>query len=449
MFTERHERVVVAIAAQGAVAIDNARLYAAEQLARAEAEEAADRLERLQGITARLSQARSLEDVSEVVVTTAAAGVGADSAMVAGVSRDGRHLSVLSVIGYDEDVVGQFMDMSLDDPVPAAEAVRTGELLCWSSPQERAARWPVLANEPGRGVAGVAVPLLGTGRAVGVAGFSWRSPQRFTDEELAFLSVVARQSGQAIERAQQYDASILAARTLQRTLLPPSMPVIDGLTIAARYQPVADGSVVGGDFYDAFRRTPGSWGIVIGDVSGKGVQAASLTSLVRHTVRALGRRMTGPDEVLIELNDAILAEELDDRFATVIYLVAEPSAAGVDLRFTVGGHPLPLHRTPDGRVRAVGTPGGVVGLLADPKLTVDRLTLRTGEMLLLYTDGFIEGRAPDGAFADELLAEAVSASKARSADELADELTTLLIEFQDGRPRDDMALLVLEATPVV
>ncbi len=447
MFTERHERLVLVIAAHAAVAIDNAKVFATERRARAEAEEAAGRLERLQSITARLSQARSLEEVAEVVVTTAAAGVSADRATLAHLSADGRRLRVLSAVGYEDDVIGRFTDMSLDDEVPAAEAVRTGNPVSWASPAERAERWPALASMPGRGIAGIAVPLLGINRTVGVAGFAWHTPQRFSDDELAFLSVVARQSAQAIERAQQFDGSIKAARTLQRSLLPPSIPVIEGLTIAARYQPVAGGSVVGGDFYDAFRRTPYSWGIVIGDVSGKGVQAATLTSLVRHTVRALGRLISSPVDVLCQLNDAILAEELDDRFATVVYLVAEPGACGIDLQFAVGGHPLPLHRTRDGQVRAVGTPGDVVGLLPQPELTVDRLTLEVGDMLVLYTDGFVEGRAPDGSFADGMLEEAVAASDAQTADALADELTTLMIEFQDGRPRDDMALMVLQATP--
>ena len=149
MFTKRHERLVVVIAAQAAVAIENARLFAAEQQARAAAEDGAAQLERLQAITSKLSQASSLGEVADVVVSTAAAGVGADGAMIATVSPDRRHLHVLSALGYDWQVVRQFADMSLDDVVPATEAVRTGRIVAWRSLADRDARFPSLAGLPG------------------------------------------------------------------------------------------------------------------------------------------------------------------------------------------------------------------------------------------------------------------------------------------------------------
>ncbi|MEO6712854.1 MAG: GAF domain-containing SpoIIE family protein phosphatase, partial [Mycobacteriales bacterium] len=448
VFTERSEQLVVAIAAQAAIAIENSRLFAAEKAARAGAEEAAERLERLQAITARLSQASSLDEVAEVVVSTAAAGVGADGGMLATGSPDGTHLHVLAALGYERDLVQQFTDMPLEWSTPATDAMRTGAMVTWCSPEDRDARFPRLVGVPTSAVCGVAVPLLAGGRALGVAGYTWDTAREFTDDQLAFLSVIAQQCAQALERAQQYDTSLHAARTLQRSLLPASVPDIDGMRIAARYQPVADGSVVGGDFYDVFRRSEDSWGIVIGDVSGKGVRAASLTALVRHTVRALGRRTAATDEVLCELNDAILAEDLDDRFATVIYLNATPGPSGVALRLTIGGHPQPVLRTREGAVRVVGTPGSAIGLLPHPELTIDEVLLAPGDMIVMFTDGFIEGRSPGGAFADDLVADAISNSSANSADQLADELTELLLDFQQGRPRDDMAILVLEATDV-
>lgn len=449
VFDVRHEQLVEAVASQAAVAVHNARLFAAEKQARAYAENGAARLERLQAITARLSQASSLEEVADVVVSTAAAGVGADGAMLATLAADGRQLNVLAALGYQDEVVRQFTAMPIDAAVPPTEAVRSGAIVGWRSVAERDAKWPSLADVPSGAVSGVAVPLIATGKSLGVAGYTWNTERGHTDEEFAFLTVIAQQCAQAIERAQQYDISLHAARTLQRSLLPANVPVIDGLTVAARYQPVADGSVVGGDFYDVFRRSDSSWGIVIGDVSGKGVRAASLTALVRHTVRALGRRSDGTSEVLAELNDAILAEDLDDRFATVIYLDATPGVDGVALRFTIGGHPLPVLRTASGVVSYVGTPGSAIGLLPGPDLSVDELLLAPGDMLILYTDGFIEGRAPGGAFADDLLTEAITNSVAGTADALADELTQLLLDFQSGRPRDDMAILVLEAGPRV
>ncbi|MDQ1698574.1 MAG: hypothetical protein QOG34_437 [Frankiaceae bacterium] len=405
---------------------------------------AADRLSRLQAVTARLARAQTVAEVARVAVTIGASAVRADSAMIASLSPDRRWLHVQDAVGYSAAVVALYSSFGLDDPLPAAEAVRTGEPVVILSESDRIARFPDLPP-PDEDRVHVVLPLFGHGRTVGALAFSWPASDVGTMRDLPFLETVAQQVGSSLERARLYDASIETAQTLQRTLLPAQLPAVPGLHIAARYQPLDDGAVVGGDFYDVFRRgDQQTYGLSIGDVSGKGVEAASLTALARHTIRAASRRAGSPAAVLAELNDAVLADERQDRYMTVAHLVLRPEQMVTHVTLSLGGHPLPLLRTADRAVRPVGRPGTAVGLLERGQWHEDHLSLATGNVLVLYTDGLTDVRNPEtGELAGDLLADVLAASDATDAETLADELLGAVLSFAGGARRDDMALLVL------
>jgi serine phosphatase RsbU (regulator of sigma subunit) len=405
---------------------------------------AADRLARLQAVTARLARAQTVAEVARIAVTTGASAVGADGAMIASLSPDRRVLHVHDTVGYDAAAVALYSTFGLDEPLPAAEAARIGEPVIIMSEQELLARYPDLPA-PGDDRVHVALPLFGHGRTVGALGFSWANSDAAAVADLSFLETVAQQVGSTLDRARLYDASIDTAQTLQRTLLPAQLPVVPGLRIAARYQPLDDGAVVGGDFYDVFRRgDQQTYGLSIGDVSGKGVEAASLTALARHTIRAASRRSGSPAAVLAELNDAVLADDRQDRYMTVAHLVLRPEQMVTHVTLSLGGHPLPLLRTADRAVRPVGRPGTAVGLLERGQWHEDHLSLATGNVLVLYTDGLTDVRSPEtGELAGDLLAEVLAASDATDAEALADELLGAVLSFAGGARRDDMALLVL------
>lgn len=405
---------------------------------------AADRLARLQAVTARLAKAQTVAEVARIAVSTGASAVGADAAMIASVSPDRRMLHVQDAVGYSAAVVSLLSSFGLDDALPAAEAVRTGEPIVISGEPELAERYPDLPPRT-EDRFHVALPLFGHGRTVGALGFSWSDRDNPAVRDLSFLETVAQQVGSSLERARLYDASIDTAQTLQRTLLPAQLPTVAGLQIAARYQPLDDGAVVGGDFYDVFRRgDQQTYGLSIGDVSGKGVEAASLTALARHTIRAASRRSSSPAAVLAELNDAVLADERQDRYMTVAHLVLRPEQIVTHVTLSLGGHPLPLLRTADRAVRAVGRPGTAVGLLERGQWHEDHLSLAAGNVMVLYTDGLTDVRHPEtGELAGDLLAEVLAASDATDAESLADELLRAVLQFAGGARRDDMALLVL------
>lgn len=233
---------------------------------------------------------------------------------------------------------------------------------------------------------------------------------------------------------------------LQSTLLPAVIPPIPGVQIAARYLPVEDTLEVGGDFYDVFQRSDRrTFGLSIGDVSGKGISAASLTALARHTIRAVSRRTNSPAKVLAELNDAILADDNADRYLTVAHLVLKPDGAATRVNVALGGHPAPLLRSANRSIRPIGHPGSPVGLLThDAAWTEEQVSIGAGNVLVMFTDGLTDLRHPTtGDLAEPLVSDVLARSDADNADALADELLEAALGFAGGKRRDDIALLVI------
>lgn len=236
------------------------------------------------------------------------------------------------------------------------------------------------------------------------------------------------------------------ARTLQDSLLPAGLPRIPSLDAGGAYRPAGHGDEVGGDFYDLFEIAPGRWGLVLGDVSGKGAEAAVVTGLARHTVRAVAGESPRAADVLHRLNDAVLRYG-SERFCTAVYAVIEERPDGAPPRVTIatGGHPPPLRVARDGAVTALGTFGDLLGLLDEVRAADESVELEPGDALLFYTDGVTEARG-DGTdfFEEERLAELLARSRGLGAQDIADRIAEAVVAFQDGLPRDDIAVVALK-----
>jgi phosphoserine phosphatase RsbU/P len=253
-----------------------------------------------------------------------------------------------------------------------------------------------------------------------------------------------RQLHEVSERERARVQSI--ATTLQRTLLPPKLPPVPGLQAAAYYH-IAVAEDVGGDFYDLFPVGAGRYAFFLGDVCGKGVPAAALTSLARYTLRASAAHQVDPATALRDLNAAILLEraEQDFRYCTVIYGDLEPTPAGVRVRLAHGGHPLALLIRAEGTVLEAGRPGMIVGGFPEPHFTAftDVVDLGPGDGLLLYTDGLTEARTgSDDRYGDRRLAGFLAGAAGLPAPQLISRLRQLLDSFAPP-PDDDVALLAL------
>lgn len=235
------------------------------------------------------------------------------------------------------------------------------------------------------------------------------------------------------------------AETLQASLLPPRPPTIPGLEVATRYRPASETVAVGGDFYDVFPMRTNDWGLMLGDVCGKGVQAARLTALSRYTLRAAAGHHREPAEVLRELNETLLTDrDIGERFASAIYARVEQDVCGAWLSLAVAGHPLPIVIRRAGWVDVRGQPGSLLGLFDDIDVCEDRVGLGPGDAILLCTDGVTEARNAAGEeYADEALLQVLLANTDADAETLADAVLAGLVDFASQPFHDDVAVLIV------
>jgi phosphoserine phosphatase RsbU/P len=232
------------------------------------------------------------------------------------------------------------------------------------------------------------------------------------------------------------------AETLQRSFLPTDISTVPGLDVGGAYRPAGDGSEVGGDFYDVFQTGPRTWGVVLGDVCGKGASAAVVTALARYTVRAEAMHVASPAAVLGGLHRALLTY-YPQTFCTVLLLLLDPVPEGHRLTLATGGHPLPLCRRADGRVETIGRPGRFLGMEETASVSESAAILRPGDLVVLYTDGVTEAHESDAFFGEAGIAAVLAASAGLTAQAVADAVVAAALAFQHGQARDDMAVVVV------
>lgn len=274
-------------------------------------------------------------------------------------------------------------------------------------------------------------------------------PRAFGDRDERLALALARHLGVALTQAEVLRERTRIAVALQSTLLPPVLPAIPGVDLAARYRAAGPENVVGGDFYDIFEMGPGNWGLVLGDVSGVGPEAAAITGLARYTVRAVAHELVAPSSVLASLNEALVNYQSGERFCSAVFLKVSQGGQGTDIVVARAGHPPLLVLRDDGTVEEPGAdPGMLLGLFPEICLRDAGVHLGPGDMAVLYTDGVIEARDPQGEqFGAERVAAVLSQSAGRTADGVARRLELAVRDFGGGEVADDMAILVARCLP--
>jgi sigma-B regulation protein RsbU (phosphoserine phosphatase) len=362
------------------------------------------------------------------------------------VDPDGRVLSYnqqfLDLWGFGEDLVAQGDAVLLDNA-----ATRVADAATFRSGVEEAyrARPARLHDEVG----------LADGRILDRYGAALRADD---DEYLGFAWTfrdVTRERLQQAEIAAAGERFAAVARTLQQSLLPPRLPTLPGVELAARYHPALDGLEVGGDFYDVFA-VGDDWMLVTGDVCGKGAEAAALTALIRYTIRAVAIQDPDPAVVLTELNNVMLHDADtgrggnlggDIRFATVCCIRLRPAGQGMFADVACGGHPLPLVVRATGEVEPAGVPGTIVGVVEDVEIGTTTVTLRRGDAIVAYTDGVIEARDADGTtFDGDRLAAVLASAAGAGADAISERMESGALRWQGGVAHDDIAVLAAAIT---
>lgn len=443
---------------QCAQALERIRLYEEERAARRAAEAARERLAFLAEASGLLSSSldytSTLARVARLAVPNLADWCGVEVVDVDGTTRS------YTVEHVDPAKVALAYQLRRDyPPDPDAETgtvavVRTGQpqiypeitddMLVGAARDERH-----LEMMRGLGMRSVLiVPLTARERTLGTLTMVSSTPTRmFDQEDLAFAMDLARRAATAVDNARLYEERSHVARVLQRSLLPASLPEIEGIEMAARYSPAAERHQLGGDFYDAFLDVERGWAVVVGDVQGKGANAAAVTGLIRHTLRATAMHETDPAGVTRILNDVLLQENVR-RFCTIAYLRLELQNGEVKMTGTVAGHPVPYVLRSDGTLEEFPSTGMLVGLFEDYEATTTEMTLHPGDAVILYTDGVTDQRAPGAGLGEDGLEALLAGCSGSSADEIAAAVCNAA-GGEGQAPFDDVAVLVFKFDPEV
>jgi serine phosphatase RsbU (regulator of sigma subunit) len=313
---------------------------------------------------------------------------------------------------------------------------------------------PLTATSPPLPAAGEAEParltarLTGRGRELGMLEVLDSHRREFSERDDTVLTQLAQLASVAISNAQLYERERTIAQTLQRSLRPGGLPAVPGLSAAVRFRPAGESVELGGDFYDLFEAGGGAWAALIGDVQGKGPDAAAVTALARHTLRAGAVYEQRPSGVLALLHKALREQRSDGRFCTVAHAHLRIGRGRLRVELACGGHPLPLVVRPDGRVTPVGRLGTLLGSDIEPQVTDVAVTLNRGEVLVLYTDGVTEvRRRRREVFGQRELVALLETCAGLPPDAVAERVEAAVLAASQGRLRDDMAILAFGPTP--
>jgi PAS domain S-box-containing protein len=288
----------------------------------------------------------------------------------------------------------------------------------------------------------IVVPLVARRHVLGTMSLlRMEDAAPFDRDDLVLAEDLARRAALAVDNARMFESTRRLARTLQASLLPRGFPEIPGVRIAGGYRAAAQGQEVGGDFYDAFPVAPNRWGIAIGDVCGKGAEAAALTARTRYTIRALADRDAAG--VLRQLNESVMRDRelLADPLLSVVFAAASIRDGGVALEVAAAGHPRPLVLRAGGEVEPVAVSGVLVGVNPEARYQAVDVWLGEGDTLVLYTDGLTDAHAPRRMLSEADVIELVERGRGMSAVALAQFLETSAAG--DAAARDDIALLVM------
>jgi GAF domain-containing protein/anti-sigma regulatory factor (Ser/Thr protein kinase) len=437
VFGDDDSTVLQVVADRVALAIDHARLFESERLARADAEQALERLRQLQAVTESALASLDLDELLRTLLERVVTMLNTDTSAILLVNNEGNELVARAAKGLEEEVERGF---SL--PIGSGFAGRVAN-----------ERRPVVLTEvkPGlvvnplmfeKGVKSLlGVPMIVERRLIGVLHVGTLTPRQFTDGDVDLLQAVADRAALAIEHDRLFEQHRVA-QMLQRSLLPADLPQPTGLSFSARYLPAAGRRLVGGDWYDVIELPDGRVGVAIGDVVGHGLEAATLMGALRSALRAYAVQGLPPRDVAPLLARFALTAG-HSRMATYLYGVID--AHRTSFTFVNGSHPPPVLVRPDGTAELVEGPiAPPLGASGMPSVDETRVELGPGTTLVLYTDGLVERRGERLATRQQELHAAAAAAPAEP--EL---LCEALIErmLGDEAPTDDVAILTVQRAP--
>ncbi|WP_028648249.1 SpoIIE family protein phosphatase [Nocardiopsis sp. CNT312] len=396
-------------------------------------------------LASALTEAATVSDVTDLVAEEIVPGVGAHALALFEHNQERHRLRLLGQRGFKPDFVAVIDGAPTEIRAPATRAAVTGLPGFFRTKKELLSVYPDMPYLPNPGeIEGWAfVPLVASGRPIGVCMIGFRQPHNFTVQERTVLTSLGGLVAQALERARLYDIKRDLARGLQSGMLPRRIPEVPGLSIAQRYLSGTEGMDIGGDFYDLIPLGSNRVAAVIGDVQGHNVGAAALMGQLRTAVLAYTAMLEGsPGDVLTQSNRLLCMLE-PELFASCLFLRLDLDTGMV--RMARAGHPEPVMGGPGGG-RVLDAPDGLLlGIEPDVKYPEIEFPMPEGSTLALYTDGLIERPGVDLEEAQETLAHRLASLHDMTVEQVADELTSAVSSVPHRS--DDIALFLLRAQP--
>lgn len=391
--------------------------------------------EALNDIGSTVSATLDYDEILNRLTIEAADALGAQSATI--MLRDSNGWKIHDMWGVVEDISGRTLS---DDEVPlavlAAEAKRPVAI-------DDAIADPRVNKELASSVGARAmlmVPLIVHGQVAGIATFNHTAPVVFSDARFDFADKLVSVISLALENAKLYERERRIADTLQEAILAPPEE-IPGVEVSYLYRPASTTANVGGDFYDLFRIDDTHFAVVVGDVSGKGIDAARLTSLLRDGIRAYAYEHVGPATVLQHVNDLVRRSSPLESFATAFFGILDTESG--ELRFCAAGHPPALVLSSDGATPLSSPTSAIVGAFLQATFNEGTATLRRGDTLLLYTDGINEARRDGKQFGEQRLADAAARLVDTPLADMPDRLLAEVLDFTGGMLQDDTVVMAV------
>jgi serine phosphatase RsbU (regulator of sigma subunit) len=459
-YGEEDRDLVEEIASRAAFALSNAHLYAEAQRARQRHEDARAQASAAGERAAFLAEAGVLLDQSldfETTLADLARLTVPGLADWCSIDVPGPEGQLRNVVIVHRDPAREAAAKNLlerypprrDAAIGSAHVMRTGAaefhpVLSGETMEQAAQDAEHLERLQALGISSaLTVPLPARGRILGAMTLATEGERLLNEHDLTLALELGARAGLSVDNARLYGDRAHVAQTLQASLLPPQLPPVPGMRVAARYRPAGEGVEVGGDFYDVFPAGPDRWVMVVGDVCGKGAEAAAVTALARYTLRADAARALSPREALSRLNAAMLRQQEGGRFLTLAYAVLTYEAGGARLVVACAGHPPPVLLR-NGRGSALlGHPGSLLGVFDDPSFVERSVILEPGDSAVFYTDGVTEGN-PGRRMTPDELADRLAPHGHKAPDEVAREVERAALG-QDGEMlRDDVAVLVTQ-----
>jgi serine phosphatase RsbU (regulator of sigma subunit) len=456
-YREGEEGLLIALSSQLAVAVQNARLHERSRELSEVLEETlqserrtARQLRGLYEISRSFAQSLSLEATLDAVVRTMVELFELDAAAIRMSDERGEVLETRALCVADPGF-REAADAILGRPQPmtaplARRLLRSGSPVLLepgtaSSADVHRLLEPFLAQ----GSSAAVLPLGTPAETLGTLTLLSLDPARPLDQETVDAAMaVAAQAVLAIDNARLYQQQKDFSETMQRSLLPDALPAVPGLEVGHVYQSSARVDV-GGDVYDFLPLEDGRLAVVIGDVTGKGIEAAADMALAKFAFRTLARKYPGPAAFLLNANEVVVREVAAGKFITMLYVLIDPTAG--QLACASAGHPSPRMVAPDGTVSEVPARGLALGIESGQEYGVEQVSLETGSAIVLYTDGVIEARRDSKLYGEERLDKLLSRHRKLSAQALAEAILADCRSFSGGELADDCAVVCLKLAP--